>query len=453
MKKYISICFLWAFSLALWGQSNGGYGGDFNPDSPANPQEPSVTMKYDFKVTAGKGGYVNQYPSGSQFSKGTQIQLDANPNAGYKFKCWLEDDKVISTSQWHYYTMPARDVGIKAVFAFEPDVPGNPEVIPLDYRVTAEASPSRGGNVDYDHNEVRVGSNTYVNAWSQNGYKFKGWMLDGKIVSKDSYYYFEMESRDMHFTALFEFDPDVPSNPSTNPDGEITYLVKYTIDGQMCYTEQLPAGATITAIAEPTKKGHTFSGWGDVPALMPANDLVINGTFTANMHHLTYKIGEVVISEEDIAYGTTLVPPAGYEREGYTLKWSNLPDFMPDNDVVAEGEYHINVYRVYYYVGEAVVYTEEVAYGDAIPEYVYKPTNDDVEFLDWIGDIYEAMPAHDITYIADINYVNTGIGYSEFTIRNSQFIYDLSGRKIVVDDLRELQEGIYLINGRKVIVK
>ena len=395
MKKILSICFLWAFSFALWGQSKGGYGGDFNPTNPGNPQEPSVTVKYDFKVTAGKGGYVSHYPSEAKFTKDTQIQLNANPNAGYRFKCWMEDNKVISNSEWHYYTMPAKDVEIKAVFAFEPDVPGNPEVIPLDYRVTAEASPSRGGNVDYDRNEVRVGSGTYVNAWSQNGYKFKGWMLDGKMVSTDSYYYFEMPSRNLHFTAMFEFDPDAPSNPSTNPNGETTYQVKYTIDGQVCYTEQLPAGATITTIAEPIKKGHTFSGWNNVPALMPASDVVISGTFTANVHHVTYKIDGTVVHEEDVAYGTALTPPTKFNKEGYTLVWESLPTTMPDNDVETNGSYSINSYKLTYIVDGNVYKTVDVVYQSAITP-LENPTKEGHTFSGW-SEIPETMPAYDVT--------------------------------------------------------
>ena len=94
MKKILSICLLWAISIALWGQTKGNYGGGFNPDNPSNPQEPSVTMKYDFKVTAGKGGSVSQHPSGSQFTKGTQIQLNANPNARLSYKIAIAFDIV-----------------------------------------------------------------------------------------------------------------------------------------------------------------------------------------------------------------------------------------------------------------------------------------------------------------------------------------------------------------------
>ena len=40
------------------------------------------------------------------------------------------------------------------------------------------------------------------------------------------------------------------------------------------------------------------------------------------------------------------------------------------------------------------------------------------------------------------------------TISNSQLtIYDLNGRKIKADDLRELEKGIYIVNGKKVMIK
>lgn len=45
-------------------------------------------------------------------------------------------------------------------------------------------------------------------------------------------------------------------------------------------------------------------------------------------------------------------------------------------------------------------------------------------------------------------------GISQLTIHNSQMtIYDFSGRKIEVDDLRELENGVYIVNGRKVVIE
>ena len=44
-------------------------------------------------------------------------------------------------------------------------------------------------------------------------------------------------------------------------------------------------------------------------------------------------------------------------------------------------------------------------------------------------------------------------GIEQLTIDNGQLtIYDLKGRKIEVEDLRELEKGVYIINGRKVLI-
>ena len=615
-------------SIALWGQTY-GYGGDFNPDSPDNPKEPSATYKYDLKLTTDGGGYVNSSPSGTQFVAGTEIYLNANPNTGYKFRCWMQGDSVVSVSQWHHYTMPAKDVEIKAIFAFEPEVPDNPNAVALKYRVTVEASPSNAGYVNCSSEKVSVGDYAYVSASCNSGYQFKGWMLDGKKVSESSYYNFPMESRNMHFIALFEFNPDAPGNPSNNPNNEQTYIIKYTIDGQVCHTEALPAGAAITAIAEPTKKGHSFSGWQNLPTLMPASDVVVTGTFTPNTYHITYKIEGVVVHEEDVLYGSALTPPSGEAREGYTLTWIDLPATMPDYDVVVEavytlnkykltyivdgevyksydvdyasvitpeaapakegytfsgwseipetmpandvvvtgsfsvnsytvkymldgvefkteavaygsnvplpevpakeghtfsgwidapktmpandivvngsytvnkylvtfkigdevissdslpygspiavpeapekeghtfsgwgevlqnvpaydvtfvGSYTVNTYKVYYYVGDELVHTEEVAYGAAMPSYEYKPSNGDV-FNGWDGEHYDTMPAHDVTYIANIT---SSISMLQVSGRN-MVVYDLNGRRIY--DLGALKSGLYIVNGKRVLVK
>ena len=120
---------------------------------------------------------------------------------------------------------------------------------------------------------------------------------------------------------------------------------------------------------------------------------------------------------------------------------------MPASDVTISGTYTVNIYKVYYYVGDELVHTAEVAYGETIPEYVYEPTTEGDEFLGWIGDTYETMPAHDVTYTANI-----ASDVLQLTIDNSQLtIYDLSGRKVA--NAENLRGGIYIVNGKKVIVK
>ena len=118
---------------------------------------------------------------------------------------------------------------------------------------------------------------------------------------------------------------------------------------------------------------------------------------------------------------------------------------MPANDTTIVGGFIVNLYKVYYYVGDELVYTAEVAYGDTIPEYVYEPISKGEIFPGWVGETYETMPAHDVTYVANIE-----SRVEQLTIGNGEFIiYDLSGRKIQVESLRELTTGIYIINGKK----
>ena len=169
---------------------------------------------------------------------------------------------------------------------------------------------------------------------------------------------------------------------------KITYALTYVVDGEVYATDSIEYGAAITPIAEPVKEGYTFSGWSEVPETMPASDVTISGTYT------------------------------------------------------------VNNYNVYYYVGDELVHTAEVAYGETIPEYVYEPTTEGDEFLGWIGDTYETMPAHDVTYTANIE---SGIEQSEIINHKSEMIFDLNGRKVT--DTENLRGGIYIVNGKKAIVK
>lgn len=230
---------------------------------------------------------------------------------------------------------------------------------------------------------------------------------------------------------------------------KITYALTYVVDGEVYATDNIEYGATITPIAEPVKEGYTFSGWSEVPETMPASDVTISGTYTVNNYTVTFKIGDEVIFSESMAYGTEIVAPEAPEKEGYTFDgWGEVAATVPASDVTYEGTYTVNVYNVYYYVGDELVHTAEVAYGETIPEYVYEATTEGDEFLGWIGDTYETMPAHDVTYTANIT---SGIEQSEIINHKSEMIFDLSGRKVT--NAENLKGGIYIVNGKKVIVK
>ena len=62
-------------------------------------------------------------------------------------------------------------------------------------------------------------------------------------------------------------------------------------------------------------------------------------------------------------------------------------------------------------------------------------------------DVPQAMPAKDITYRANIESGIFGI-YGDISKMN---VYDLEGRKI--DNPERLKSGVYIINGKRVLLK
>ena len=57
------------------------------------------------------------------------------------------------------------------------------------------------------------------------------------------------------------------------------YTLTYLIDGKEYKKVTLDFGATITAEAEPTKEGYIFSGWSEIPETMPAENIIVIGSF------------------------------------------------------------------------------------------------------------------------------------------------------------------------------
>ena len=219
----------------------------------------------------------------------------------------------------------------------------------------------------------------------------------------------------------------------------------FQIGEEVIASEELEYGAAIVAPEAPEKEGYTFDGWGEVAETVPAEDVTYEGTYTINKYTVTFQIGEEVIASEELEYGAAIVAPEAPEKEGYTFDgWGEVAETVPAENVTYEGTYTVNTYKVYYYVGEELVYTEEVAYGEAIPEYIYKPTIEGDVFVGWVGETYEAMPAHNVVYTANIA---NGISNSSADSQ-STFIYDLSGRRV-----EKAVKGIYIINGKKVFLK
>jgi len=61
-----------------------------------------------------------------------------------------------------------------------------------------------------------------------------------------------------------------------------TYTITYYVDGEIYKEVSYNVGDAVTPEPNPTKDNYTFSGWSTTPMTMPANNIVVTGTFTQN---------------------------------------------------------------------------------------------------------------------------------------------------------------------------
>lgn len=74
-------------------------------------------------------------------------------------------------------------------------------------------------------------------------------------------------------TIVIADDIDAPILPEK-------YDIVYKVDGVEYARETYEVGATITPVAAPEKEGYEFSGWSEIPEVMPAEEVTVEGTFT-----------------------------------------------------------------------------------------------------------------------------------------------------------------------------
>lgn len=130
---------------------------------------------------------------------------------------------------------------------------------------------------------------------------------------------------------------------------DIEYTVNHwlrTVDGSLYTldaTETLagPTDAMTEAVAKPYT-GFTAQAFNQV-TIAADGSTVINIEYSRNWHNLTWNIGEGVINTEtvytlaadSVPYGQPIIAPV-LIREGFSYSWDiDIPETMPDNDLVA----------------------------------------------------------------------------------------------------------------------
>lgn len=204
-----------------------------------------------------------------------------------------------------------------------------------------------------------------------------------------------------------DYDFEVHASYSAN-----TYKLTYKVDGEVVSETDVEYGTGIIAMEEPVKEGYTFSGWGEIPATMPAHDVEISGSFTINSYKLTYKIDGETIAEFVYEFGAIVPDYKAPEKDGYTFNgWVGEPDTMPAMDVTVTGSYT-----------EAKVEEPEEPSEPEVVDYSQIPVT--IEIIEDGDGIVKFMDNNrDIAYQYSIDNGNTwndGTGETEIRLNNGE---------------------------------
>lgn len=330
------------------------------------------------------------------YEEGTKIPPIATPvRDGYKFVCWKDADGSVATLPTE---MPANDVTYTAEWD---------ELYDVTYKTEdgKEYETITNAGVEGDAIPAPTKGNP-----SKDGYNFTGWVdaETGETVST-------IPAGGVTLKPVFE---------EIIPD---TYAVSYKYTNTelpkdvpaLPLTTYKAENDAVTVAPVPVLEGYTFDGWklnGTTTAsfLMPAEAVVLEGTWVVKEHSITLNANGGVFTDKDgvttsqfvdlVDYGTPLadVIPANPTKEGYTFDgWDvTIPETMPDKDIEATAKWKINEYTI----------TFDSNGGSAVPSATYKfgadvteptaPTRDGFNFIGWSPALPETMPANDVTVVA-----------------------------------------------------
>ena len=264
-------------------------------------------------------------PAGASYRFGAAVTVaEAATAPGYTFSGWSTGD----------FTMPAQDVEITGSFTANGDTAYTVE----HYQQNLAGDGYDLVEADTEHLTGETDTTATANPKTYTGFTFDGTVEgtvasgniagDGSLVLK---LYYTRNSYDV----TYAYTGTVPADASALPEKA---AVKY--------------GASVTVAEAATAKGHTFSGWSTGDFTMPAQDVEITGSFTANPYNVTVEYYFDKAQDTDmtrvqsVTYGETFTTAAAAEtdRNGvhYTLDWVEN-NGLTVSDIEAD-----NVVRVYY---------------------------------------------------------------------------------------------------------
>ncbi len=256
------------------------------------------------------------------------------------------------------------------------------------------------------------------------GYTFDGWYDGAAKYAAGAE--FAMPARAVTLTGTFKINQ---------------YTITFNTDGG---TDVAPItqdyNSAIVAPTAPTKTGYTFAGWDNLPATMPAENVTVKATWTANEYTITFdENGGTDVADITAAYGSSITAPAAPTKAGYTFAgWENangekvnVPATMPLNGLALKATWTINQYKVTFYEDDTLA--KKLQETDNDYELTIVPpvaTKEGHSFAGWYNAAGEKVdfdagvktPANDVYY------------YATWTVDNYDIVYRAQGGTFADDN-------------------
>ncbi len=112
------------------------------------------------------------------------------------------------------------------------------------------------------------------------------------------------------------------------------YLLTYQVDGVTVQSDSVEVNTQLVPREEPKKDGYIFSGWSEIPATMPAHDVVITGSFISesiliHVNNMAYRViatDPTSVTLLSVPDTTIVTVPASIQYQDKTYSVAALAD-------------------------------------------------------------------------------------------------------------------------------
>ena len=373
------------------------------------------------KVTPEGAGTVTPGTSKQDFNG--EVNVIATPAEGYTFGRWVKDEAMLSESADYMYQMSG-PATLTAVF--------NPMQYRLIVNYNQDGGTVEGGSGLYDYNQTLT-----LRATAKTGYYFAGWKNEGRIVSEDETLTLTIKKAET-YEAVFELLSFVQADLSET----------YTKEQNLAFFQNPKGEYYKVTMDRKLSKGQ----WNTFCVPFDISEQQVNKTWGYNTMIAQLKsVSDGILYFEyawNIKAGVPYLvkPERTVERPELEYK-GNLrlePDPLPTG---YDGYTCVGNYGPYSWTGDGTEWYYGVTRGMLFKG---KITTADLNGFR----AYFILPQGATARLSILGVETDGIDDAEAAALPGQSdrIYNLQGL-YMGDDMRRLPSGIYIVNGRKTIVK